>query len=341
MRVVECRQFGPVDDLAVIDRPSPELADDQVRIDVAACGVNYVDGLFVRGAYQIKPPLPFVPGMEVVGTIVEIGRDVAGVGPDPSLGNSLALGDRVLANVGLGGYASEAVATANQVVVLPDTLTDGQAATFMQSYLTAWFALVERGGVAAGDTLAVLGAGSGVGLAAVDLASALDVAVVAVASTADKRDLATTRGAVETVDSGALSVDDVKSAVRDFGARHGSAPGGVDHLYDPVGGPLGEACLRALGENGQYLVIGFVAGIPKLPANQVLLRNRRIVGVDWGAWAGRHPVENRAMLDGVLAMIATGDLTPPEPVTYPLADAAAALTDLAERRVAGKVALVP
>jgi NADPH:quinone reductase len=326
MRCVVCRDFGPLDALVVEERPTPVPGATQVLIDVAACGVNFVDGLFVQGLYQIKPPTPFVPGMEVVGRVRSVGTGVTGV----------AVGDRVLANVGFGGFADEAVADHRSVLMLPDTLTDGQAATFMQSYMTAWFALVGRGAVGAGDTLLVLGAGSGVGLAAVDVGAALGLRVMAAASTEEKRALAIERGAEVAVDS---VRDDVKSLAREWGASTGRA--GVDHLYDPIGGELGEQCLRALGENGQYLVIGFVAGIPRLPANQVLLRNRRVTGVDWGAWAGRHQVENRAMLDAVLEMIATGRLRPVEPATYPLAEAARALTDLAERRVAGKVALTP
>jgi NADPH2:quinone reductase len=326
MRVVECHEYGPVDRLVVADRPSPELVDGHVRIAVGACGVNYVDGLFVQGRYQIKPPLPFVPGMEVVGRVVEVAADVTDVD----------VGDRVLANVGLGGYASEAVAHAARVQPVPEKLTDGQAATFMQSYMTAWFALRERGHVAAGETLLVLGAGSGVGLAAVDVGASLGLRVIAAASTEEKRQLALAHGATAVIDT---TTDDVKARAREFGAAHGD--GGVDHVYDPIGGEVGEQCLRALGENGQYLVIGFVSGIPALPANQVLLRNRRVTGVDWGAWAGRHPDRNAALLDLVLDRIADGRLSPVEPVTYALEDAAQALQDLADRRIAGKVALVP
>lgn len=301
-----------------------------MRVAVSACGVNFVDALFVAGTYQIRPPVPFVPGSEVAGRVTEVGEHV----------DSVAVGQRVFANVGLGGYASEAVVSARQVVAVPDALTDGQAATFAQSYLTAWFALHARAQVARGDTIAVLGAGSGVGLAAVDVASAAGLAVVAIASTPDKRALAERHGAVAAID-GSLPPAEVKDAIRAFAADHGAPPGGVHHLYDPVGGELGETCLRAVGEHGQHLVIGFVAGIPRLPANQVLLRNRCVVGVDWGAWSGRHPDENRAMLGAVLAAISAGDLHPAEPITFPLDDAATALTELGRRTVAGKVALVP
>lgn len=324
MRSIVCRQFGPLSQLEIQETPSPDLFPGTVRISVTACGVNYVDALFVQGKYQIKPPTPFVPGMEVVGTISEMAPDVDG----------LTLGTRVFANVGLGGYASEAVASAKRVIQLPNALTDGQAATFMQSYLTAWFALVERAQVQSDRWLLVLGAGSGVGLAAVDVGHALGLKVIAVASTAQKRSLAESRGAVAVLDS-MLEANEIKEQAKSISG------GGIDYLYDPVGGVLGETCLRALTDDGQYLVIGFVAGIPQLPANQILLRNRRVVGVDWGGWAGKNPGLNDRMLTQVLNLIEEGKLSPVEPETYPLEQAARALQDLEERQVAGKVALVP
>lgn len=324
MRAVVCQQFAPLDQLVVEERPSPDLFPSCVRIAVSACGVNFVDALFVQGKYQIKPPVPFVPGMEVVGRVVEVAPDVT----------DITIGTRVFANVGLGGFADEVVVAAKRVMVLPDRLTDGQAATFMQSYLTAWFALVERARVESGRWLLVLGAGSGVGLGAVDVGHALGLQVIAVASTDEKRELARERGAVATIDS-QLSPDEIKEEAKRI------AGGGVDYIYDPVGGELGETCLRALGDDGQYLVIGFVAGIPKLPANQILLRNRRVTGVDWGGWAGKNPGLNDRMLAQVLELIEQGRLRPVEPATYPLEQAARALQDLEDRKVAGKIALQP
>ena len=324
MQVVVCNQVGALDQLVVEERPSPDLYPTCVRIAVTACGVNYVDALFVQGKYQIKPPTPFIPGMEVVGRVTEVAGDVAGIN----------VGDRVFANIGLGGYVSEAVVAASRVVVLPESLTDGQAATFMQSYLTGWFALVERARVEAGKWLLVLGGGGGVGLAAVDLGHALGLRVIAVASTDEKRELATARGADAVIDS-TLSANEIKEQAKQISG------GGVDYIYDPVGGEVGETCLRALTDDGQYLVIGFVAGIPMLPANQVLLRNRRITGVDWGAWAMKNPDLNNANLAKVLELIDNGKLCPVEPVTYPLRDAARALTDIQARKIAGKVALIP
>lgn len=332
MRAIVCEQLGPLENLRVAEMPDPQLHPGHVRIAVAASGVNYVDGLLIQGKYQIKPPTPFVPGMEVVGEVVEIASDV-----DPAM--APALGERVLANVGFGGFATQAVVRADRVVRLPDTLTTGQSASFLQSYLTGWFALTRRAHLSvqqraanADKWMLVLGAGGGVGLAAVDIGVALGLKVIAAASQQDKRELALSRGAVAALDS---VNDDVKERAKEISG------GGVDFLYDPVGGELGETCLRALGEDGQYLVIGFVGGIPKLPANQVLLRNRRVVGVDWGAWAGRHPQENAAMLTEILELIAAGSLSPVEPAQYPLSRAADALADLEARRVAGKVVLVP
>ena len=322
MRAVVCPELGPVENLRVEERPPPPLGPHDVRVRVAACGVNYVEGLMVQGLYQIKIPAPFVPGMEIVGPITEVGDAVT----------DRRVGERVFVNVGIGGYVSEAVVPAVSAVPLPDVLTDGQAATFMQSYLTGWFALHERARVEHGQTMLVLGAGSGVGLAAVDIGDALGLRVLAAASTEEKRQLARHRGATWVIDS---STEDVKARAREL------TDGGVDVVYDPVGGDVGEACLRALTDDGNLIVIGFVAGIPRLPANQILLRNRRVTGVDWGGWASRNPARNQELIGEILAMISAGRLHPVEPHTYPLEEAARALDDLAHRRVAGKVALVP
>jgi len=327
MRAVICKELGPLENLSLEEVPTPPLLNGNVRLRVLASGVNYVDGLLIQGMYQIKPPTPFIPGMEVVGEVIECSDDVS----------ADLLGKRVLANVGFGGFATEAVVRADRVINIPDTLSTGQAASFLQSYLTGWFALTRRAHISVESSakkeqwMLVLGAGSGVGLAAVDIGTALGLRVIAAASSQEKRDLALARGASAVIDS---SSEDVKERAKEISG------GGVDVLYDPVGGSLGETCLRALGEDGQYLVIGFVGGIPQLPANQVLLRNRRVIGVDWGAWAGRHPQENAQLLEEVLAKIATNHLCPVEPQVYSLSEAAIALKDLEERRVAGKVVLV-
>lgn len=323
MRVVSCHHFGPLTDLVVEERESQPLRDGQVRIDVRAAGVNYVDGLFVQGLYQIKPPLPFVPGGEIAGVISEVAADVT----------SHQVGQRVFCSTGLGGFASEVVVPAPRAIPTPDAMTDGQAATFVQSYMTAWFALRVRARAEAGQWLLVLGAGGGVGLAAVDVGAAMGLHVIAAASSEEKRAIAMSRGAEATIDTAG---DDIKARARELSGR------GVDLVYDPVGGDLAETALRTLCDDGQYLVVGFAGGsIPRLPANQILLRNRRVTGVDWGGWIGGHVDENARMLGEVTAAVARGELRPVEPTAYPLERVADALGDQVGRRVVGKTVLVP
>lgn len=330
MRAILCEQYGSVDDLVLRDVPSPDLRPGTVKLRVLAAGVNYVDNLIISGRYQVKTPTPFVPGWEFVGRITEIADDVARDAP------RLTVGSRVLVASGAGGFADEVVVPAHSVTPIPDELTDGQAATFVQSYLTAVFALRHRAGAERGDSLLVIGAGGGVGLAAVDVGAAMGLRVFAAASTDEKRQLALDKGAEVAFDVGS---DDIKSQVRELMATEGKA--GVDLVYDPVGGDQAETWLRCLGDHGQFLVIGFVAGIPSLPLNQVLLRNRQITGVEWGAWAGRRPAENAALLRSVIQQVADGQLDPVEPTRYPLDRAADALRDLSERRASGKLVVIP
>jgi NADPH:quinone reductase len=314
MRVVSCNSFGPVANLTIEERPSAPVGPGQVRISVTAAGVNFVDGLFAQGLYQIKPPVPFVPGGEVAGVVAEVGEGV-------------------FTSTGLGGFASELVWPAKRVWRTPAAMTDGQAATFVQSYGTAWFALHHRARMAAGETLLVLGAGGGVGLAAVDVGRAMGLHVIAAASSADKRAMAMSLGAESVIDT---SSEDVKARAKELSG------GGVHAVYDPVGGALAEAGLRSLRDDGQLLIIGFAAGeIPRLPANQILLRNRRVTGVDWGGWVSTHQAENEQLLTDVLAAIGRGDLHPVEPKAYSLDDVPVALQDQLDRKVTGKSVLVP
>jgi NADPH2:quinone reductase len=320
MKTLQVQQLGSLDAIEVVDVESPELLAGHIRVAILASGLNYVDSLLIEGKYQIKPPVPFRPGSEIVGRVIEVASDVTNV----------KIGDRIFSPS--GGFAEEAVLHASRVIAIPDQLTDGQGATFMQSYLTAWFAFHKRAQIRQGATMLVLGAGGGVGLAAVDLGVAMGMRVIAAASSAEKRQLALDRGAFAAID---ILTEDVKLRTREL------CGGGVDVVYDPVGGELAEPCLRALAPFGQYLVVGFVGGIPRLPANHVLLTNRTVVGVDWGAWVGRNIVENQGMLVDVLAEIAAGKLHPVEPVMYPMSKAVQAMRDLQDRKIAGKVALVP
>ena len=264
-----------------------------------AAGVNYVDNLIISGRYQIKTPTPFVPGFEFVGRIVDVADDVARDAPH------LTVGTRVLVVSGEGGYAEQTIVPAHAAIPVPDEISDGVAATFVQSYLTAVFALRNRARAERGQSLLVLGAGSGVGLAAVDVGASMGLRVFAAASSEEKRQLALDKGAEVAFD---VLNDDIKAAVRELVAAEGKT--GVDLVYDPVGGDQSETWLRTLGDGGQYLVIGFVAGIPSLPLNHVLLRNRQITGVEWGSWAGRNRADNEALLSEVMRSVAAGQLHP-------------------------------
>jgi NADPH2:quinone reductase len=308
----------------VEERPDPEPGTGEVAVAVEAAGVNFVDGLFVAGQYQIKPSLPFVPGSEVAGHVVAVGPDVG----------TVAIGDRVLASVGLGGFASRVVVPAAAAVALPEGLDAARAATFTQSYSTGLFALRDRARAAPGETVLVLGAGGGVGLAAIGVARALGCRVLGVASSAEKREAALAAGAEAALDPAA---EQLKEAARSWAGGTG-----LDLVVDPIGGTLAEPSLRALGDGGRYLVIGFASGeIPTVPLNQVLLRNRSVIGIDWGIWAMTHAVEQRALLDNLLDMVGTGRLDPVKPAVYPLEQVAQALDDLLGRRAVGKVALAP
>ncbi len=322
MRAVVCHELGPPSLLRVEEQPDPVAHPGAVVVDVEAAGVNFVDALFVGGRYQIKPPLPFVPGNEVAGRIGAVGEGVAG----------LAAGQRVLANCGLGGYASKVAVPAASVFALPDRLSAPQAATFTQSFSTCLFALRDRARLGSDERVVVLGGGGGIGLAAIGVARALGARVLAVASSPEKRAAAADAGAEEVLDpeSGPL-----KDALRAWAGGTGA-----DVVVDPVGGAVAEPALRALGDGGRYLVIGFAASIPSFPLNQVLLRNRSVLGIDWGIWAMQHAGEQRALLEDLLAMVDAGRIEPVAPTTYPLADVGRALDDLLGRRAVGKLALL-
>lgn len=323
VRAVVCQEFAPIDQLVIEDRPDPEPGPGHVVVAVRAAGVNFVDGLFVQGKYQIKPPLPFTPGGEVAGDVVSVGD---GVG-------TVRVGDRVLAMPWLGGFASHVELAAGGVVPIPGDLTYGQAAALVQSYGTMLFALTRRTHIAAGEWVLVLGAGGGIGLAAIDVARHLGARVIAAASSDDKLAAATKAGAEATI---AYEHEDLKARARELSG------GGVHVVVDPVGDRFADAALRALTWMGRYLVIGFAGGeIPRLPANQVLLNNRSVIGIDWGAWTMRDPAGNQALLGELMALAGSGALTPVEPTEYPLDAVVQALTDLQDRKVAGKVVLAP
>lgn len=322
MRAAVCRELGAPSVLGIEELEDPVASAGHVIVKVESAGVNYVDALFIGGKYQIKPPLPFTPGSEVGGTVVSVGPGV----------EALSVGARVLASIGLGGYASVISVAASNVRSIPPNMTATQASTFTQSYCTALFALRHRARLVAGERVLALGAGGGVGLATVDVARWLGAQVLAAASSPEKRAAALTLGAETAFDSSSP----------EFHIRSLTGGQGVDVVVDPIGGELSTAGLRGLREGGRLVVIGFASGaIGQLPANQILLRNREVIGVDWGAWALSHSLEQDALLGELLEAVAGGRLQPIEPTTFPLEEAALALEALLERRVTGKVALVP
>jgi NADPH2:quinone reductase len=323
MRTVVCTELGPLDTLSVEDRGSPVPGEGFVVVDVRAAGVNFVDGLLCQGRYQIKPPTPFVPGGEVAGEVTAVGLGVAGI----------AVGDRVIAFTGFGGFAEQVAVPALSLIPMPDTIDFGQAATLIQSYCTVLFALTRRTSLAPGEWVLVLGAGGGVGLAATDVATALGGRVIAAASSQDKLEAAIAMGAEATI---AYEEEDLKTRARQISGD------GVDVVIDPVGGRHSEAALRAMGHLGRFCVIGFASGpIASVPLNQVLLNNRTVVGVDWGGWTFKDPFANRELIGELMVMVASGRLDPTEPASYPLEDAAAVMSGLIDRSIGGKAVLVP
>ena len=324
MRRIVCQEFGPPDRLQLEESPDPRPAAGEVLVKVHAAGVSFVDGLIVGGMYQLKPPLPFTPGLVGAGEVLATGPGVPG----------LAAGRRVVgSSFGMGGYTSHWVLPADAVVPLPDAVTYEVAATAVESYATMLFALTTRTTVRRGEWVLVLGAGGGIGLAAVDVARTLGARVIAAASTPAKRVAALAAGAQVAID---YETEDLKTRVREITGA------GAALVIDPVGDPFAEPALRSLQPFGRYLVVGFTGGsIPRLPLNRVLLENRSIVGVDWGAWSHQDPAANQALIADVLGRVAAGELHPVAPVTYPLERAAEALNGLARRQVAGKLALLP
>lgn len=323
MKAILCEQYAPPEALVLKDVPVPKVGSGQVRIEVKAAGLNFVDCLFVQGLYQIKFPTPFTPGGEVAGIVVEVASDV----------DQFSVGDRVLAMSGLGGFAEQLVIDAGRVLSIPDRLDFPRAATLVQSYCTAVFSLKYRADIQAGEKLLVLGAGGGVGLACCDVGKAYGATVYAAASSEQKLQLAQQVGAEQGIN---YVNDSLKEKVREV------SQGGVDVVIDPIGGEQSELALRTLVYNGRLLVVGFASGtIPKFPANQVLLRNRRVVGVDWGAWSMAHPKKNKALIQEVFDLFDQGKIDPVAPNSYMLGDAASAMNDLLERVVAGKCVLIP
>jgi len=321
MRTLRCHEWGPPEMLRLDEVPTPEVEAGQVRVAVHACGLNFPDTLIVRGSYQFKPPFPFAPGGEVAGVVEAVGDGV----------DRFAPGDRVFGLTGWGGFAEEILLGQDALTPVPDGMDLDVAAAFTMAYGTTLYALTDRARLAQGETLLVLGAAGGVGLAAVEIGKALGARVIAAASTEEKLAVCKEHGADELVRYGEV---DLKQAVKGLG--------GADVVYDPVGGPYAEPALRAMNWDGRYLVIGFAAGeIPAIPLNLVLLKGCSVVGVFWGAFTARDPERNRAHLETLLHWTQAGRLRPRISARYRLEDGARGLRDLMDRKVIGKAVVVP
>ena len=324
MRAVRVHELTGPSSLRIDDLPEPTPGASELVIDVKACGVNFPDILISRGLYQFKPTPPFIPGGEAAGIVKAIGAGVTG----------FAVGDRVAATMMFGAFAEQIAVPAASVVKLPDAVSFEIGAATLLTYGTTYHALVDRAAIAAGETLLVLGAAGGVGIAAVELGALLGAKVIAAASTDDKLALCRSRGAQELVN---YAREDLRERIKQL-----TAGAGVDVVYDPVGGELAEPAVRGTGWNGRYLVVGFASGvIPKLPLNLVLLKGCQIVGVFWGMFSMREPARNRAHADQLLRWIAEGKLAPTIDAVLPFSATGEALVRLEQRQVKGKLVLVP
>jgi NADPH2:quinone reductase len=324
MKAVLCTRAGTPDDLAIDDLPDPVAGPGEVVVRIAAAALNFFDLLIIAGKYQYKPAYPFSPAAEFAGRVEGLGPGVTG----------FAAGDRVAGYCGWGAARERLAIAAGKLVKVPAGLDFNRAAGLSVTYGTSYYALKNRAGLKRGETLAVLGASGGVGLAAVELGALLGARVIACASSDDKLAFARAHGAGEGVN---YAREDLRDALKRLGGEHG-----VDVVYDPVGGSLAEPALRSLAWEGRFLVIGFATGeIPKLPLNLVLLKGCDVRGVFWGSWTAREPAAHRANSADLVRWCAEGKLSAHVHASYPLGEAARALKDIAARKAMGKVVLRP
>ncbi|WP_220805184.1 NADPH:quinone oxidoreductase family protein [Pseudomonas sp. NCCP-436] len=323
MKALLCKAFGPAETLVLEDLPSPEPKGNEVLIEVHAAGVNFPDSLIIEGKYQFKPPFPFAPGGEVAGVVKAVGAKVG----------HLKAGDRVMALTGWGGFAEEVAVPAYNVLPVPESMDLTGAAAFGMTYGTSMHALKQRASLQPGETLLVLGASGGVGLAAVEIGKAMGARVIAAASSAEKLEVARNAGADALINYNEQSLkDEVKKLTNSQGA---------DVIYDPVGGALFEEAFRSIAWNGRFLVVGFAAGggIPALPANLPLLKGASLVGVFWGAFAQRQAQDNADNFRQLFAWHAEGRLKPLVSQTFPLTRGGEAINILAKRKAVGKLVI--
>ena len=324
MKAILCKAWGGPETLVLEDVASREPGEGEVKIRVRAAGVNFPDVLIIQKKYQIQPALPFSPGAEVAGDVLNVGTGVTHVKP----------GDRVVSFCGVGGFAEEVIAPANVTMLMPPGVPYPLAAIFSLAYGTSWHAVRDRAALLAGETMLVLGASGGVGLAAVEIGKAIGARVIAAASTDEKLAICKQHGADALIN---YLREDLREAIkRETGGK------GPDVIFDPVGGKFAEPAFRSIGWRGRYLVIGFADGeIPTLPLNLPLLKGASIVGVFWGEFAKREPQQNMKGLAEMMGWMREGKIRPLISKSYALVDAPQALMDMAARKVIGKIVITP
>lgn len=322
MKALVCHELGPPESLLLEEVDTPTPGPGEVRVRVKAAGVNFPDTLIIEGKYQFRPPLPFSPGSEVAGVVSEVGSKVSG----------FQVGDRVIGVLGHGAFAEEVLCAPSQLVPMPQDVDFATGAALLFTYGTSHYALRDRAQLQSGETLVVLGAAGGVGLAAVQLGVAMGARVIAAASTEEKLEVCRAEGASDTIN---YATEDLKNRIKELTAAQGA-----DVVLDPVGGPYAEPALRALGWAGRFLVIGFTAGdIPRIPLNLVLLKSCSIVGVFWGAFLQREPERNRELMAELFGWLRDGKIRPRVSKTYTLDRAVDALKDIAARKAVGKLVI--
>ncbi|WP_409262082.1 NADPH:quinone oxidoreductase family protein [Pseudomonas putida] len=323
MKAVLCKTLGPARNLVLEEVASPLPKKNEILLDVQAAGVNFPDTLIIEGKYQFQPPLPFSPGGEAAGVVAAVGEKAG----------AFKVGDRVMALTGWGAFAEQVAVPFYNVLPIPASMDFTTAAAFGMTYGTSMHALRQRGQLQAGETLLVLGASGGVGLAAVEIGKAMGARVIAAASSAEKLAVAKAAGADELID---YSQANLREEIKRLTGGQG-----VDVIYDPVGGELFEQAVRGLAWNGRLLVVGFASGsIPQLAANLVLLKGAAVLGVFWGSFAQRQPEDNAANFHQLFAWHAEGKLKPLVSHTYPLAEAWAAIEKLGQRQAVGKLVVL-
>jgi NADPH:quinone reductase-like Zn-dependent oxidoreductase len=327
MKALLSQAPGGPETLSVAELPDPVPGKGQVLVAVRACAINYPDVLIIEDRYQFKPPRPFAPGGEIAGTVEAVGEGVT----------RFAVGDRVLGVIGHGGLAEKVAVDAARLYPLPEGRSFAEGAALLLTYATTIHALLDRGHLAAGHTLLILGAAGGVGLAAIELGKAFGARVVAAVSSEEKAEAARAAGADETLVYPRAPFDKEQSKALSEAFKTAVGPKGADVIYDPVGGDYAEPALRAIGWEGRYLVVGFPAGIPRLPLNLTLLKSCDVCGVFWGAFAARDPQANQAHVETLFRLWSEGRIAPRVTESFALEDGGTAIAKMAARQAIGKL----